>query len=106
MSPKEISLGEFEDLIKEEEGLILLDLWADWCHPCKMIEPFLAEIEEKYGERVKVLRLNVDLNPEAPIKFGVASIPTVIFFKGGKERGRIVGAMPKKEYEKKVEENL
>ncbi len=88
------------------DEVLILDLWADWCHPCKRIEPYLYEMAEKYPGRVRVLRLNIDHYPDVPARLGVMSIPTIIFYKGGQERWRYVGARPKKDYVRKTEELL
>lgn len=106
MAVQEITGPEFEKEVLQSEIPVILDLWADWCHPCKMIEPYLEELAVKYAGKVKVVRLNVDDYPDIPSRYGVLSIPTVIFFKGGKEVDRIVGAMPKHHYELKIQEVL
>ncbi len=88
-----------------KEGVVVVDLWADWCRPCKAIEPYLKELAQRHPD-VKFLKINTDEYPEVPMELGVISIPTVLFFKGGVEVKRIVGAKPKHVYRKAVEELL
>lgn len=106
MALEEISEKDFEEKVLKSSSLVIVDLWADWCYPCKLIEPYLAEIGEKYGDKVEIYSLNVDDNPLIAAKFRVVSIPAVLFFKNGKEVERILGAVPKSEYIKKVEFHL
>jgi thioredoxin 1 len=95
-----------EDFYKEiKNGIVVLDIWADWCRPCKAIEPHLKELEREYPN-VKFLKLNADEYPEILQDLGVISIPTVIYFKNGKEVGRIVGAQPKQKFKQTLEEIL
>lgn len=75
----------------------LLDLWAQWCAPCRIMEPILEEVEKEFKDKVEIVKINVDEKPEEASKFGVMSIPTYIVMKDGKEVGRRVGSMPKAE---------
>ncbi len=93
----------FENDVNEAEKLVIVDMWAEWCGPCKMMEPVLEEIAKEHGERIKVVKINIDQNQETPIKFNVMNIPTLLFFKEGKEVDRVIGAVPKKQLNKKVE---
>jgi len=106
MALEEITEKDFEGKVLKSSTLVIVDLWADWCYPCKLIEPYLAEIGEKYGDDVKIYRLNVDDNPVLTAKLRVVSIPAVLFFKNGKEVERILGAVPKSEFIKRVENHL
>ena len=101
---EEIKGPEFDEKVIKSDKLVLIDLWADWCHPCKLIEPFVFEAAQRHPEKVKVYRLNVDDFPEIPSRYKVISIPTILFFKNGKEVHRIVGSASKKEYIKWVDE--
>jgi len=94
----------FEEKVLKSELPVIIDLWAEWCHPCKMMEPILKEVSKKYNEKIKFYKLNVDENPKTPSKFSVMSIPTLIFFKEGKEVGRVIGAVPKNHLEEKIKE--
>lgn len=78
----------------EKEGLVLVDFWAPWCGPCKMIAPILDELDQTSGDKVTIVKSNVDENPETASKFGVMSIPTLILFKNGEPVDKIVGLKP------------
>ncbi|MGG3466219.1 thioredoxin [Neobacillus pocheonensis] len=78
-----------------KEGLVLADFWAPWCGPCKMIAPMLEEIDSEMGDQVRIIKLNVDENPETTRAFGVMSIPTLILFKDGEAVDQMVGFQPK-----------
>ncbi|MCB6500523.1 thioredoxin, partial [Colidextribacter sp. 210702-DFI.3.9] len=77
-----------------QKGLLMVDFWADWCGPCKMLAPLVENLDKEYEGRVTVGKVNVDDEQELAIRYGVMSIPTVIFFKDGKEIDRKVGVMP------------
>jgi thioredoxin 1 len=98
--------ADFSDMVSEPDKLILVDLWAEWCGPCMMMEPVLEEIAEEYSGKLKVVKLNIDQNQETPLKFGVMNIPTLIFFRDGKEVDRVIGAFPKKQLVNKIEPHL
>jgi thioredoxin 1 len=98
--------AEFTNAVNEQGKLVIVDLWAEWCGPCKMMEPILEEIAGEYSEKIKVVKLNIDQNQETPLKFGVMNIPTLILFRDGKEIDRIIGAFPKKQLSKKIESHL
>lgn len=80
---------------KTAEGLVLVDFWAPWCGPCKMIAPVLEELDTELGEKVKIVKLNVDDNQETAGKFGVMSIPTLLLIKDGNVVDQVVGFQPK-----------
>jgi thioredoxin 1 len=79
----------------ESQGTVLVDFWAPWCGPCKMIAPVLEELDQEIGDKVKIAKLNVDDNPETASRFGVMSIPTLILFKNGQPVDKVVGFQPK-----------
>ncbi len=85
----------FETDVLKAEGLTLVDFWAEWCGPCKMIAPALEEISQELGGKVKIAKLNIDENPELAAQFGVRSIPTLMMFKAGEVADMKVGAAPK-----------
>lgn len=103
---KNISPKELDTELSDKDSVIILDFWAEWCFPCKKIEPILVELVQKYPKKVKLLKINVDDYPELATRFGVLGIPTVIFFHNGEEFHRLIGARPKQDYVRKLEECL
>lgn len=101
-----ITDANFQQEVLDSELPVLVDLWAEWCGPCRMVGPIIKQLADDFDGRVKVGKLDVDTNPATPIKFGVQGIPTVLFFKGGEEVGRIVGARPKGQFVALIEQNL
>ena len=95
MPTKTITDASFTDDVLNSHTPVLVDFWAEWCGPCKMIGPALEEISDELGERVTIAKLNIDDNPDAPGKYGVRGIPTMILFKGGVPAATKVGAEPK-----------
>lgn len=87
-------VSEVED---KEAGIVLVDFWAPWCGPCKMLAPILDEVESEVGDKVKIKKMNVDENPETPARFGVMSIPTLILFKDGEVVNRMSGVQSKEQ---------
>ncbi len=98
--------AKFSDTVSESDKLVVVDMWAEWCGPCKMMEPVLEEIAEEYSDKLKVVKLNIDQNQDTPLKFGVMNIPTLIFFRDGKEIDRVIGAFPKKQLLNRIEPHL
>jgi len=96
----------FEAEVVNEEGCILVDYWADWCGPCKMIAPILDEIAEEYDGKIKVVKLNIDENPNTPPKFGIRGIPTLMIFKGGSVEATKVGAVSKSQLTAFIDSNI
>jgi thioredoxin 1 len=93
MGIKKVTDNTFENDIKE--GLVLVDFWAPWCGPCKMIAPVLEAIDKEMGDQVKILKMNVDEEEKIPAKFQIMSIPTLKFFKNGVEVDNVMGYQPK-----------
>lgn len=96
----------FEEEVLKAEGAVLVDYWAEWCGPCKMIAPVLEEISKEYAGRLKVCKLNIDENNETPPKFGIRGIPTLMLFKGGNVEATKVGALSKSQLAAFVDANL
>lgn len=96
MKPLEITDANFQQEVLKSEKPVLVDFWAVWCGPCKMIAPVVEEIAAQYSGQLKVGKMDVDSNPETPMQFGIRNIPTLLVFKNGKVVDHIVGAMPKK----------
>jgi len=93
----------FEDEALKSTLPVLVDIWAPWCGPCRMIAPVVEKLAEKYDQRFKFCRLNIDQNPQSATNYQVMSIPTLIFFKDGKMVDRVVGAVPERVLEPKIE---
>lgn len=96
----------FEEEILNADGPVLVDYWADWCGPCKMIAPILDEIGEEYDGKLKVAKLNIDENPNTPPKFGIRGIPTLMLFKNGNVEATKVGAVSKSQLTAFIDSNL
>jgi thioredoxin 1 len=96
-----VSDSSFESEIEKHEGLAVVDFWATWCGPCRMIAPILDQLAVEYAGRAKVTKLDVDANQQTAIRFNVRSIPTVLFFKDGKLVDQVIGAVPKPALEAK-----
>jgi thioredoxin 1 len=93
------------DVLKAEKP-VLLDFWAEWCTPCKMIAPILEEIADEYQDRLRIAKLNIDENPQTPPKFGIRGIPTLILFKNGTVEAQKVGALSKSQLAAFLDQHL
>jgi thioredoxin 1 len=106
MSSLHFTDSSFKKDVLDSDLPVVVDFWAPWCGPCKMLAPILDELAKEYDRKVKVGKINIDENPKTATHYGVMSIPTVMFFKNGKISGQIVGAVSKQEFKKKIEANL
>jgi thioredoxin 1 len=102
MKPVEITDANFQKEVLNSDKPVLVDFWAVWCAPCKMVAPVVEELAKEYDGKLKVGKLDVDNNPEVSMKYGIRSIPTLMVFKGGKVVEQIIGAVPKRNLVEKV----
>jgi len=103
MNTVEITDDNFETEVIKSDKPVLIDFWAVWCGPCKLIAPIVEELSTEYAGKVKIGKLDVDSNQQTSIKFGVRSIPTLLLFKDGKLKDTIIGAVPKIQLKQKLE---
>ncbi len=101
-----VSDDTFEQEVLNAEGPVLVDFWADWCGPCKMIAPILDEISSEYEGKVRVAKLNIDENPATPPKYGIRGIPTLMLFKDGNVEATKVGAVSKSQLTAFLDSNI
>ncbi len=106
MSAMQIKTADFESEVLKSEVPVIVDFWAEWCMPCKMITPILEELSKEFEGKIKVGKLNVDQERELAIKYNIVSIPTILFFKEGEVVDHVIGAVPKSNIKSKIEEIL
>ena len=97
MSTVHVNDDDFEASVLNANGPVLVDFWAEWCGPCKMISPSLEEIDNELGGKLTIAKMNVDENPQTPVKYGVRGIPMLMLFKDGQVAGTKIGALPKQQ---------
>lgn len=98
--------ADFETEIVKHDGLVLVDFWATWCGPCRMVGPILDQLAVEYAGKAKVAKIDVDTNQRTTTHYNVRSIPAILFFKGGKLVDTVVGAVPKATIESKIQQHL
>ncbi|HVK48836.1 MAG TPA: thioredoxin [Pseudobacter sp.] len=102
----EFTDANFQETVLSSDKLSVVDCWAEWCGPCRAIGPVIDDLSKEYEGRVNVGKVNVDHNPEISINYGITSIPAILFFKGGKIVDKLVGAQPKANFVKKIEQHM
>ncbi|HXY68447.1 MAG TPA: thioredoxin [Gemmatimonadales bacterium] len=98
--------GTFQAEVEQQPGLVLVDFWAEWCGPCRVIAPILDQIAVEYAGKLRIAKMDVDANQQTPVRFNVRSIPSLLFFKGGKHVDTVVGAVPKAHLVGKITQHI
>lgn len=91
----EVTDANFEEIVLKSDKPVLVDFWAEWCGPCRMVGPIVSELAKDYGDKAVITKMDVDSNPATSVKFGIRNIPTILFFKNGEIVDKQVGAVPK-----------
>jgi thioredoxin 1 len=102
----EVTSSNWDNEVLKAQGLVMIDFWAAWCGPCRMISPTVEELAKEYGGKIKVMKLNTDENPEIASRYKIMGIPTVIFFKDGNMLDQIVGVVQKQQLKAKIDSFL
>ena len=105
-APMAVTDSDFEQEVLESETPVLVDFWAEWCAPCKMVAPVIDDLAEEYDGKIKFTKVDVDVNPQTAMKYGIRSIPTLLMFKGGSPVDQVVGAVPKAVIKKSLDSTL
>lgn len=100
----ELNVSNFDSEIKD--GVVVVDFWAPWCGPCRMVAPVIEELASQYEGKAKICKVNTDENQDIAAKFGIRSIPTIMFFKNGQQVDTIIGAAAKQQFEQKIDAHL
>lgn len=98
--------ADFDENVLRRKGLTIVDFWAEWCGPCRMIAPVLEELAQEYGEKLTIGELNVDENRHVTARYGIMSIPTLLFFKDGARVDQLIGAVPKSVIKARIDAHL
>ena len=102
----DVTDSSFEEEVLKSDIPVLIDFWAEWCGPCKMLTPIIDELSKSMEDKVKILKMNIDDNPDTPSTLGIRSIPTMMLFKDGKQLASKVGALPKSSIEEWINSNI
>ena len=102
----EFTDANFKQEVLDSDKLTVIDFWAEWCGPCRAIGPVIDELSKEYNGKVNIGKVNVDTNPQVSMNYGITSIPAILFVKGGKVVDKLVGAQPKANFVKKIEQHL
>ncbi len=95
MAISDLTDAQFEEEVIKSDRPVLVDFWAEWCAPCRMLAPVVKEIAEEFGDRIRVYKMDLDANPQTPQRYNVRAVPTLLFFKNGEVSDQLVGAVPK-----------
>jgi len=98
--------SDFDQSVLKADGPVLVDYWAEWCGPCKMIDPILRELADEYGERIKIAKLNIDQNQQVTTRYKIRGIPTLMIFENGEHQGTKVGALTKSALKQFIDETI
>jgi thioredoxin 1 len=104
--PITVTDGNFAEVIEEGQGLVIVDFWAAWCGPCRMVAPIIEQLAGEYAGKLQVGKVDVDANQQISTKYNIRSIPSILFFKDGQHVDTVVGAVPKAMLERKIQEHL
>ena len=104
--PTPVTDEDFDQQVLEADTVVLVDFWAEWCGPCKMVAPVLDDLSQEYDGKIKFTKVDVDENPQTAMKYGIRSIPTLLVFKGGSPVDQVVGAVPKAVLKKRLDSAL
>ena len=104
--PKEVTDAQFEAEVLKSETPVLVDFWAPWCGPCRMVAPLVEELADEYGPKVKFVKVNTDESFSTAASYGIRSIPTLIVFKGGQPVGQVIGFRPKNDLKRVIDQVL
>ena len=99
----DVSDATFDTEVLKSEVPVLVDFWAEWCAPCRAIAPIVKELADDYGDKVKIVKMNIDESPQTPGTYGIRSIPTILAFQGGQVVGQLQGARPKAAFQEMVD---
>ena len=105
-APRPVTDSDFDQEVLEADTPVLVDFWAEWCAPCKMVAPVLEDLAAEYDGKIKFTKVDVDTNPQTAMKYGIRSIPTLLVFKGGSPVDQVVGAVPKAVIKKRLDSAL